>query len=107
MVLGVAEPLVEHLEVCGADADGVLGRHADAAVQLDRLLADVAAGAGDLQADPVGGVGDDVAVAAAIVIVAQSTMLCASSSETYMSAARNVSAWKVLRVTPNCLRLLR
>ena len=52
VVVGVAEPLVEHLEVRGADADGVLRRHADAAVQLDRLLADVAPGAGDLQARP-------------------------------------------------------
>ena len=43
----------------------------------------------------------------ATTIVAQSTRLCASSRETYMSAARKFSAWKVLRVTPNCLRLLR
>ena len=42
-----------------------------------------------------------------MVIVAQSTTLWVSSRETYMSAARNVSAWKVLSVTPNCLRLLR
>ena len=64
VVVGVAEPLVEHLEVGGADADGVLRRHADAAVQLDRLLADVPPGSRDGQPDPVGGVGHHVAVAA-------------------------------------------
>ena len=40
-------------------------------------------------------------------MVAHSVTLLASSSETYMSAARKVSAWKVLSVTPNCLRLVR
>ena len=35
------------------------------------------------------------------------TVLRTSSSETYRSAARNVSAWNVLSVTPNCLRVLR
>ena len=40
-------------------------------------------------------------------MVAQAMMLRASSSETYMSAARKVSAWKLLSVTPNCLRLVR
>ncbi len=40
-------------------------------------------------------------------MVAHDTTLVASSRETYMSAARKVSAWKVLSVTPNCLRLVR
>src|SRR5919202_984936 len=43
----------------------------------------------------------------ASTIEAQSVMLRASSSDTYRSAARNVSAWKLFSVTPNCLRLLR
>ena len=30
-----------------------------------------------------------------------------ASSDTYMSAARKVSAWNLFRVTPNCLRVLR
>ena len=34
-------------------------------------------------------------------------MLRASSSETYMSAARCVSVWKLLSGTPNCFRLVR
>ena len=34
-------------------------------------------------------------------------MLRASSSETYMSAARWVSVWNVLSGTPNCLRAFR
>ena len=34
-------------------------------------------------------------------------MLRVSSSEVYMSAARKVSAWKRLRVIPNCLRVVR
>src|SRR5919112_3777711 len=43
----------------------------------------------------------------ASTIDAHTATLRASSSDTYMSAARNVSAWKVFSVTPNCLRLLR
>ena len=39
--------------------------------------------------------------------MAQSTIEWVSSSETYMSAARKVSAWKVDSGTPNCLRLRR
>ena len=39
--------------------------------------------------------------------MAQLTMLRVSSSEVYMSAARKVSAWKRLRETPNCLRVVR
>jgi hypothetical protein len=62
--------------------DGVLRRDADAAVQLDGLLADVPAGAADLQPGTVRG-RDDVA------------------------AGRKVSAWNLLRVTPNCLRVFR
>ena len=43
----------------------------------------------------------------AATIVAQVMVLRASSSATYMSAARNVSAWNLFSVTPNCLRVLR
>src|SRR3954465_4080066 len=43
----------------------------------------------------------------ATTIVAQSTIERVSCSETYMSAARKVRAWKVLSGTPNCLRLRR
>ena len=35
------------------------------------------------------------------------TVLRASSRETYMSAARKVSAWNLLSGTPNCLRVFR
>jgi hypothetical protein len=44
---------------------------------------------------------------ACCTIDAHSAMLRASSSDTYMSAARKVSAWNLFRVTPNCLRVLR
>ena len=44
---------------------------------------------------------------ASSTIVAHSAVLRASSSETYMSAARKVSAWNLLSVTPNCLRVFR
>ena len=44
---------------------------------------------------------------ASSTIVAHSAVLRASSSDTYMSAARKVSAWKRASGTPNCLRVLR
>ena len=108
VVLPVAEEVVEHRQVRGDVADDVLRGHRDAAVQLDRLLADVSSRAADLQRCPGGRLGDLARRRrSARTIVAQSTMLRVSSRETYMSAARKVSAWKVLRVTPNCLRLFR
>jgi len=39
--------------------------------------------------------------------VAHMTIERASSTETYMSTARNVSAWNDINGTPNCLRTLR
>jgi hypothetical protein len=44
---------------------------------------------------------------ASCTIDAHSARLRASSSDTYMSAARKVSAWNLLSETPNCLRVLR
>ena len=107
VVRGVAEPLVEDVEVavptptaysavmpmppCSWMASWPMWRPARLICRPTRSAASATA-----SGSPV-----------AIVIVAQSTMLWASSRETYMSAARKVRAWKVLRVTPNCLRLLR
>ena len=50
VVVAVAEQVVERGEVAGVAADGVLRGHPDAAVQLDRLLADVPRRPADLQA---------------------------------------------------------
>ena len=103
----VAEQVVEGGE-CWCSADGVLRRHGDAAVKLDRLLADVAAGAAD-----AGAPAREAATAAPRQSrrrgpsTPRSGRLLASSRETYMSVERKFSAWKVFRVTPNCLRLLR
>ena len=108
-VAAVAEQVVDGGEPRGEVADGVLHRHADAAVELDRLLADVPAGLAHLQLGARGGVADrgGVEPGSASTIVAHVTMLRVSSSEAYMSAARKVSAWNLLSVTPNCLRVVR
>src|SRR3712207_9060512 len=52
--VAVAEDVVDGGEPAGVVADRVLGGHADPAVQLDRLLADVPAGAAGLQPGGVG-----------------------------------------------------
>ena len=54
MVIGGAERVVDCGESGGVVADRIFGRHPDAAVQLNRLLRDVAPGATDLQLGPRG-----------------------------------------------------
>ena len=83
VMVGVAEQHVDHGQALEVVADLVLHRHADAAVQLDRLLADEAAGAADLH---LGG-RDRLARArrrsrSCAIIVANIAMLRACSSAT-------------------------
>src|SRR4051794_40486065 len=49
LLTAVAEQVVDGGQAGGEVADGVLRGHADAAVELDRLLADVAPGLADLE----------------------------------------------------------
>src|SRR6478736_5595024 len=49
VVVAVAEQVVERGQPAGVGADAVLRRHADAAVELDRLLADVPTRAADAE----------------------------------------------------------
>ena len=109
LLAAVTEQVVDRGQPGGHVAHGVLHRHPDAAVQLDRLLADVPTGRAHLELGPRAasvtwaGVEDR----SASTMLAQLTMLRVSSSEVYMSAARKVSAWNRLRVIPNCLRVVR
>ncbi len=49
VMAAIAERVIDRGQAAREVTDAVLGRHADAAVQLDRFLADVPAGLADLQ----------------------------------------------------------
>ena len=107
MMIGVAEHRVDHGDALEIVADLVLHGHADAAVELDRLLADEAAGAADLHLRRRYRLAPLAASSSAAIMVASIAMLRACSSAISMSAARCCSTWKLPIGTPNCLRVFR
>ena len=105
VVIGVAELRVDHRRPLEQVTDLELHGHADAAVELDRLLADEAPGAADLNLRGRGGLATSCAFS------------CDHGGEHRHAArlfeghehlaARCCSAWKDPIVVPNCLRVFR
>ena len=87
----------------------IFHRHADAAMQLNCLLADISApnGSGSALSRPRSRSRRDFPVSALTIIAAKTDIDRACSSAIIMSTARCCKAWKLPIGTPNCLRVFR
>ena len=105
MMIGVAKLRVDCRHAFEVMTDLGFHGHADAAVNLDRLLADEAAGAADLHFRRRNRLPPLAPVVLAAIMVASIAMLRACSTAISISAARCCNTWKLPMATPNCLRV--
>jgi hypothetical protein len=91
-MVGVAEQGVDHGDALEVVADRKLHRHADAAVELDRLMADEAAGPADLDLRGRDRLAASAAFSSCAIMGANIAIERACSRATNMSAPRCCSA---------------